>query len=102
MQRLQGWLRERGVAPGNERIQADAYLACTALRTALRDAQPHLGPEYLVEKLESNIERWPEVGLYPRLALGAGQRFASKTGYVVRLAPQSGRLAGAVAERSAP
>ncbi|NNU44945.1 hypothetical protein [Ramlibacter montanisoli] len=101
MQQLRGWLREQGLAPANERIQADAHLACTALRTGLQDAQPHLGREYLVEKLESNLERWSATGLYPGLALGAGQRFASKAGYLVRFEPRSGGLAPS-AQRSAP
>ena len=43
----------------------------------------------LLEKIETNIERWPVLGLYPRLTLGPGQRFASKTGYVVRCVPRT-------------
>ena len=100
MQRLQAWLRERGVAPGDERIQSDAHTACMALRTALRDTEGHLHRDYLLEKLEANIERWPATGLYPRLALGVGQRFASKTGYLVRV-DAAGQLSAA-GERSAP
>jgi len=101
MQGLHAWLRSKGLARGNERIQADAWLACMAMRNAIRDAESHLGRDYMVEKLEANIERWPAIGLYPRLALGIGQRFASKTGYMVRFDAASGRLE-AVEERSAP
>jgi ABC-type branched-subunit amino acid transport system substrate-binding protein len=100
-QRLHQWLRGKGLDTDSERIRSDAFLACSALGRGMQDAERGLGPEYLIEKLESNIERWPETGLYPRLALGPGQRFASKTGYLVRFDKDSGRLA-ATAERSAP
>lgn len=99
--RLHEWLRNKGLGNDSERIRSDALLACTALRRAMQDAQGRLGPAYLIEKLEANIERWPAAGLYPRLALGPGQRFASKTGYLVRLPQDSGQLEVA-AERIAP
>jgi mono/diheme cytochrome c family protein len=98
---MRQWLRARGVPPGDERVQADAYVACQALRTSMREAQEHLGPDYLLERLEANMERSTATGLYPRLALGIGQRFASKTGYVVRLDDASRALLP-VGERSAP
>ena len=82
-------------------MQADAYVACKALDTAMIEAQDHLGRDYLVERLEVNMERSTATGLYPRLALGIGQRFASKTGYLVRFDEQSGGLV-AVGERTAP
>jgi hypothetical protein len=62
----------------------------------------HLQRDYLVERLEVIMERTAFTGLYPRLALGAGQRYASKSGYLVRYADlESGRLV-AVGERIAP
>ena len=98
---LRRWLHARGLAPAHERVQADAYVACKALDTAMIEAQDHLGRDYLVERLEVNMERSTVTGLYPRLALGVGQRFASKTGYLVRFDEQSGGLV-AVGERTAP
>jgi hypothetical protein len=99
--RLHEWLRSKGLGKDSERIRSDALLACTALRSGMQDAQGRLGADYLVEKLEANIERWGITGLYPRLALGPGQRFASKTGYLVRFTQDSGQLAAA-GERLAP
>jgi mono/diheme cytochrome c family protein len=98
---LRQWLRSHGIAPGDERVQADAFVACTALRTAMTDAEHHLGRDYLVERVEANMERGTLTGLYPRLALGAGQRFASKSGYLVRFDHASGQLLPA-GERVAP
>jgi hypothetical protein len=95
------WLRSKDLLPHDERVQGDAYLACTALRSAMRDSEGHPGRDYMVEKLEENIERWRVHGVYPRLTLGPGQRFASKSGYVVRFDAESDRLLP-VGERSAP
>jgi hypothetical protein len=99
---LRHWLEAHAVPPGDERIQADAFVACGALRTAMHDAQEHLGRDYLVERLEMNLERSVVTGLYPRLALGIGQRFASKTGYLVRFDPSAPGGLAAVGERVAP
>jgi hypothetical protein len=99
---LHDWLQAQGVPPGDERIQADAHVACTALRTAMHDAQEHLGGDYLVERLEMNMERSTVTGLYPRLALGIGQRFASKTGYLVRFDPSAPGGMVPLGERVAP
>jgi len=100
-QRMTAWFRNKSLASEDERIQSDAYVACTALRAGMQDSEGHPGRDYLLEKIEENIERWPVLGLYPRLALGPGQRFASKTGYVVRFDAHSGQLMP-VGERSAP
>jgi hypothetical protein len=95
------WLQQRGLALTDERVQSDAFVACKALRTAMLDAADHLGRDYLVERVEADMERTTATGLYPRLALGIGQRFASKTGYLVRFDDSKGGLA-AVGERVAP
>jgi hypothetical protein len=99
--RLHEWLRRQGLDTDHERVRSDALLACAALRRAMQDAERRLGPDYVLEKLEGNIERWPDTGLYPRLALAPGQRFASKTGYLLPFEPDTGRMAE-TAERSAP
>jgi len=98
---MRQWLHERGVPLTDERVQADAFVACRALRSAMLDAQDHLGRDYLVERIENDMERTTAVGLYPRLALGIGQRFASKTGYLVRFDEGQGGLVP-VGERIAP
>ena len=100
-ERLRDWIRGKGLVPQEERIQADAHLACSALRSGMQDSESHPAPDYLLEKIESNIERWPLLALYPRPSLGPGQRFASKTGYVVRFDADSGQLLP-VGERSSP
>jgi hypothetical protein len=34
--------------------------------------------EYCIEKLEHNLENMPPMTAYPRLAIGPGQRFATR------------------------
>jgi hypothetical protein len=99
---MHAWLKAHGIVTTAERVQADAYVACSALGAGMNQAADHLNRDYLVERLETIMERSTVTGLYPRLALGAGQRFASKTGYLVRFEhPESGRLVP-VGERLAP
>jgi hypothetical protein len=101
-ERLRAWLQARGLPLVDEPVQADAYVACTALGLAMNELAGSLQRDYLVERLEVVMERGGYAGPYPRFALGVGQRFASKTGYVVRFAdPASARIV-AVSERMAP
>jgi mono/diheme cytochrome c family protein len=97
---MRQWLEERGLALADERVQGDAWVACKALRTAMLEAEDHLGRDYFIERVETNLERTTATGLYPRLALGIGQRFASKSGYLVRFEEGKGMVA--VGERVAP
>jgi hypothetical protein len=68
----------------------------------MNEIADHLHRDYLVERLEVVMGRGGFTGHYPRLTLGAGQRFSSKTGYLVRFAdPESARIVP-VGERMAP
>lgn len=102
MAQLRAWLRAHGLSPMNETVRADAYIACSALRAGMNEVADHVHRDYLVERLEVIMGRGGFAGHYPNLAFGAGQRFSSKSGYLVRFAdPLSSRIA-AVGERIAP
>jgi len=102
MLQLHVWLLARGLSPVHETVQADAYIACSALRAGMNEVADHLHRDYLVERLEVIMGRGGFTGHYPNLSFGAGQRFSSKSGYLVRFAdPESARIA-AVGERMAP
>jgi cytochrome c len=102
MGELRAWLATRGLAVVDEPVQADAYLACSALQVGMKQVGDLLHRDYLLERLEVLIERSGFSGLYPRLTLGAGQRFASNSGYLVRFADAHSRQFVAVGERIAP
>lgn len=78
-----GWFRMRKIQLTDVQVQADTYLACGLLSETLSHMVDTLGRDYLVERLQSMLERRIITGYYPHLALATGQRFASKGGYLV-------------------
>jgi hypothetical protein len=84
------WFRTRQIPVLAERVQVDTYIACQVLSEAVTHAFADLVPDYLIEQIENMISLKLLDGYYPRLGLAPGQRFASKGGYIVRLAPNPG------------
>jgi cytochrome oxidase Cu insertion factor (SCO1/SenC/PrrC family) len=90
------WLRSRGVrlAREHERLALDTLFTLAAADDALDRTAGHFSRDYFVEILEREIERAPNPGVFPRLGLGAGQRFASTGCYIVK--PAAGAPGGLV------
>jgi mono/diheme cytochrome c family protein len=84
------WLQIQHVPIVDERTQADTYLACGILSESLGMMLDSFVRDYLVERTEDMLDRMPVTGLYPRLGLAPGQRFASKGGYLVRFSDKEG------------
>jgi hypothetical protein len=84
------WFKVAGIPLVADRVQVDTYLACIILAEALGHMQDSFVRDYLVERVENLISHRLVNGFYPRLGLGAGQRFASKGGYIVRFAASEG------------
>ncbi len=80
------WFKIRGIEVVAERVQTDTYVALGILSETLRDMLDSFVPDYLVERVEVMLSHRLVNGYYPRLSLAQGQRFASKGGYLVRLA----------------
>lgn len=85
------YLRTQDIPLLAERVQVDTYVACQILSEAVGHAFADLVPDYLIEQIENMVSLKLLDGYYPRLGLAPGQRFASKGGYLVRLAPEPGR-----------
>jgi hypothetical protein len=85
-----GWFKVRGIQVVAERVQVDTYLACVILSETLGHMLDSFVRDYLLERLESLLDHRQVNGYFPRLALGPGQRFASKGGYLVRFAGPTG------------
>ena len=85
-----GWFRYRRIPVTDLQLQADTYLACGLLSETLKGMVDTFVRDYLIERMETMLEHRVITGYYPRLALAPGQRFASKGGYIVRFAGESG------------
>jgi hypothetical protein len=83
--RFHAWLQMRGLPLVDERVQSDAYLACTLLAEKLDDMLETITRDHLLERAEAFIGARP--GIYHRLSLGPSQRIASKGGYITRFSP---------------
>ena len=79
-----GWFRIRQIPVVDLQVQSDTYLACGLLSETLNRMADTFVRDYLVERMQGMLEHRIITGYYPRLSLAAGQRFASKGGYLVR------------------
>ncbi len=86
-----GWFSIRRIPVVDEQVQADTYLACGLLAETLSHMTDTFVRDYLIERMQSMIERRIVTGYYPHLALASGQRFASKGGYIVRFSSGTGK-----------
>jgi mono/diheme cytochrome c family protein len=102
MAQFYAWLHKHGLSPVHESAQMDAYIACSTLGAGMNEVAEHLHRDYLVERIEVNMGRGRFMGHYPNLTLGAGQRFSSKTGYLVRFPDPASARIEPVGERMAP
>jgi hypothetical protein len=87
---LLGYFRLLKAPLVDEQVQTDTLLACNVLAEALEQMTDGFSRPYLVEELQHLMEHQLMTGYYPRLALGANQRFASRGGYLVRFRGASG------------
>jgi len=84
------WFQIRQVAVVDEKVQTDTYLACGIVAEALNEMLDNFMGDYLIERIESMVSHRQLSGFYPHLGLAAGQRFASKGGYLVRFTEPGG------------
>jgi hypothetical protein len=97
-----GWLKIHQMPVVAERVQADTYVALGILSETLTDMLDSFVRDYLVERVETMLSHRLSNGYYPRLSLAPGQRFASKGGYIVRFAAETGTAVVADGEWTVP
>lgn len=83
--RARAWMNTRGLDFSAEAVQYRAYYAMLMFRDSFVHLLDHYHRDYLLEVLEHQIQGSPNPGLYPDMELAPGQRFASKSGYIVAL-----------------
>jgi hypothetical protein len=84
--RVRAWMAARRVERTHERLQLNAWFAMAVADHALTHLVDNFSRDFFVESVEEETENALSPGVFPALALGPGQRFASKGSSVVRLA----------------
>jgi Periplasmic binding protein len=85
------WLRSNGIAPVDEKVQMNAYLAATVTGMLLSHSQDTYSREFLLERMEHRLGTANELSIYPHMSLGPGQRYASKGSYIVDVGGEDDR-----------
>ena len=83
--RLRSWLRSRGIERRFERLQLNTLFALTVAEHALAHLVDRYSRDFFIERVEHETENALNPGVYPRLSLGPGQRFAAKGAQMVRI-----------------
>lgn len=86
---VRAWMNSRGLVVKYPREQFETYYALTMIEHGLEHLLGDFNREYLIELVEHEAEKNLNIGTHPTLALGPGQRFASKGAYMMRLSDES-------------
>ena len=84
--RARAWLRSRGVVRAHEQLQLNTYFMLAVADHSLVNLTGNFSRDYFVESVEHETESTANPGVFPRLSLGPGQRFASKGCYIIKVA----------------
>jgi hypothetical protein len=85
--RIRGWMHSRRLEVTHPRIQLQTYYALTMAEFGLMHIINDFYRDYMLEIIEHEAENELNPGTHPELALGPGQRFASKGAFIAELAP---------------
>jgi len=83
--RVRAWMRSRKLPRDHERLRLKTYFALSIADHAIDHLVESFSRDYFIENIEHEAENTLNPGVYPRLSLGPGQRFASKGCTVVQL-----------------
>ena len=87
--RVRAWMHSRRLEVTHPRLQYQTYYALTLAQYGLAHLLTDFHRDYLIELIEHEAENQLNPGTHPALALGPGQRLASKGVYVVGLDPSA-------------
>jgi hypothetical protein len=83
--RVRAWMHTRRLKVTHDRLQRQTYYALTLLQYGLQHAIEDFYRDYLIELIEHEAENKLNPGTHPSLALGPGQRFASKGAFLAQV-----------------
>jgi len=100
--RARAWMNTRGLDYAAADVQYRAWYAMSMFRDSLVHLLDHYHRDFLLEVLEHQIQGSANPGLYPDMQLAPEQRFASRSGYIVELAPDQPGGVAALGARIVP
>lgn len=87
--RVRGWMHSRRLPVTHPRLQMQTCYAMTMMEFGLMHAITDFYRDYVMEIVEHLAESELNTGTHPELALGPGQRIASKGAFIAELAPDT-------------
>jgi hypothetical protein len=81
----ESWLKAKGLPITNFDIQAKMYFLGSMLSAAVKEMRDDFYRDYFFDLIDMMRDQYYTIPVYPRLSFGAGQRYASKGCYIVRL-----------------
>jgi hypothetical protein len=100
--RARAWMNTRGLDYAAADVQYRAWYAMSMFRDSFVHLLDHYHRDFLLEVLEHQIQGSANPGLYPDMQLAPEQRFASRSGYIVELAPEQPGGVAALGARIIP
>jgi hypothetical protein len=94
--RSKAWLKAKGIKMTDKRLQANTHFAVTVAAGAMRHIIDNFSRDYLVERIEHQLENALLTSVYPHVSLGPGQRYASKGCYIAKLPERGAKRLSAV------
>jgi hypothetical protein len=83
--RVRAWMHSRRLKVSHSRLQYQTYYALTLAQFGLQHMLNDFHRDYFIELVEHEAENRLNPGTHPTLALGPGQRLASKGAYIVAI-----------------
>lgn len=81
----ESWLRLRKIPVTNKIIQYKMYFLTWMLSCAVMDIRSWFYRDYFLESFDMSRDQTYNVGFYPRMSFGRGQRYGAKGCYIVQL-----------------
>jgi hypothetical protein len=87
--RVRAWMNSRRLPITHSHTQMQTYYAMTMIEFGLMHVITDFYRDYVMEIVEHLAESELNTGTHPELALGPGQRIASKGAFIAELAPET-------------
>lgn len=83
--RVKSWLKSKHIPFEDEHLQANTFFTVQALGEIIMHLLDNFSSPYIIERVEGMLGGLASSSIYPHISLGAGQRFASKGSYIVKV-----------------